>query len=248
MRNIKIEYSFDGRNYFGLQKQKDKLTIQGEIEKALKGLFKQDVNLIICGRTDRGVSALKAVANFYVNTEIEGEKICYALNQYLPEDIRIFKSEEVDFNFHSRHSSKNKTYVYSLYESKFLLPNFPFETQFKNKLNYKKMKQAIKYFKGTHDFTGFVNSACDIENKVRTILKTKLIKKEILGVNHYYFYFTGNGFLYNQVRIMVGTLILVGLNKLKPKEIKCLLKERSGRYVKHCMPAEGLTLFNIDYK
>lgn len=247
MKNIKIEIMFDGRNYYGMQRQQNKPTIQGEIESALKKLFNKDINLIYAGRTDRGVSAHKMVANFFVDTKIESSKIAFALNQFLPANIKIIKSEEVEECFNSRISAKNKTYCYGLYISKIELPIFKFETCFKNKLDFKKMKNAIKNFKGTKDFTSFVTSSKDIENKVRTIFKVKLEREVINNIEHFKFYFTGNGFLYNQVRIMVGTLVMVGLNKIMPSEIKSIFKAKDRSKAGSVMPPEGLSLIDIKY-
>lgn len=246
MKNIKLEFTYNGQNYYGIQKQKNKKTIQGEIENALKELFKQDLSLIIAGRTDRGVSAKKMVANFLVETKIEPKRISYALNALLPDDIRIISSEEVDINFHARHSVKQKTYKYCLYESKIKLPLFPFETQFKNELNFKLMKKAIKFFVGTKDFTSFASKS-EIVDKVRTIYKTKITKTKIDGINHYSFYFTGNGFLYNQIRIMVGTLVLVGLKKIKPNDIKLIIDCKNRAKAGAVMPPEGLMLESVNY-
>lgn len=247
MKNIKIEFSYNGKNYFGFQKQKSKPSVQEEIEKALEQLFDTKIDLIYAGRTDKGVSSERMVGNFFVNTKIAPEKICYALNQFLPEDIRILKSEEVDESFNSRYDAKQKTYRYSLYESKIELPLFLFETQFKNKLDYKKMKKAIKYLVGTHDYTSFVTTSCEIENKIRTIKKARIDRKKINNIIHYYFYFTGDGFLYNQVRIMVGTLIMVGLNKLESKNVKEILDAKDRKMAGSVMSPEGLTLINVEY-
>ncbi|MBE5745922.1 MAG: tRNA pseudouridine(38-40) synthase TruA [Clostridiales bacterium] len=247
MKNIKLEIMFNGLNYFGFQKQPDKPTIQGEIENALFKLFNTKIDLIYSGRTDRGVSAKKMVANFLVDTQIEPIKISFALNQFLPEDIKILNSSEEKLDFHSRKSAKNKTYCYSLYVSKINLPMYVHETMFKTKLNYNKMKQAIKKFKGKHDFTSFVTPSCEIEDKIRTISKSKIKRKIENGITHYKFYFTGNGFLYNQVRIMVGTIILAGLNKIKPSDIKKIIKGKNRSLAGSVMPPEGLCLENVEY-
>lgn len=248
MKNIKIEIMYDGLNYFGFQKQPDKVTIQGKIENALNLLFKQDIDLIYAGRTDKGVSAKKMVANFLVDTNIEPTKICFALNQFLPQDIKILSSCEKNINFNSRKCAKNKTYCYSLYVSKIELPLYAHETMFKTNLNYAKMKKAIKYLKGTHDYTSFVTTSCEIEDKIRKISKVKLVKSIENNISHYDFYFTGNGFLYNQVRIMVGTLVLVGLNKIKPRDIKKILKLKDRSKAGSVMPPKGLSLINVNYK
>ncbi len=245
--NIKIEFSYDGRNYFGLQKQKDKKTVQGEIENALFCLFKEKTNINLAGRTDRGVSATNMVANFETNYQIKPEKISYALNVILPDDIRILKSEEVPKDFHARHSAKRKTYCYALYENQFKLPLFIFESQIKTKLDFKKMKQALKHLLGKQDFSSFVTNSKQYESCVRTIFKTKVLKRKICGVNHYYFYFTGDGFMYNQVRTMVGTVLLAGLKKIKPKEIKKIIKSKNRNFAGKVMPSEGLTLLNVEY-
>lgn len=245
--NIKIIFSYDGRQYFGIQKQKDKKTVQGEIEKALSTLFKTKTEITIAGRTDKGVSALKMCANFKTNYNIEPKKICYALNVLLPNDIRVLESEKVDNNFHARFDAKQKTYCYSVFENKFEIPIYPFETLVKSKLNFVNMKKAIKKLKGKHDFSSFVTNNKQYESCERTITKAYIQRKKIEGIIHYYFYFTGDGFMFNQVRTMVGTLILVGQNELKPKDIKKILMSKNRALAGKVMPSEGLVLLNVEY-
>ena len=247
MQNIRLNIMFDGTNYYGMQIQKNKPTIVGELKKAIKSLFNEDIELNYLGRTDKGVSAEIMVANFFVDTKIKPENISFALNQFLPKDIKIISSSLVDEKFNARKSVKSKTYCYSLYESKTELPIYPYETMIKSNLNYKNMKKAIKYFKGTKDFTSFVTPSCEIENKVRTIYKVKIIKEKINNINHYKFYFRGNGFLYNQVRIMVGTLVMVGLNKIKPKDIKKILLAKNRGLAGAVMKPQGLKLVDVKY-
>ncbi len=246
-RNIKIEFSYNGQEYYGLQKQKDKITVQGEIEKALKTLFGQDISINLAGRTDRGVSAQNMVANFFISFDIPVDKISFALNPLLPGNIRILKSCEVEKNFHARFSAKQKTYCYSLYSSQFELPLFPFETWVKFDLDFCKMKKAIKYLKGKQDFSSFVTNSKQYESLVRTIKKVKIEKKEIAGFNHYYFYFTGDGFMYNQVRNMVGTIVSVGLHKIKPIDMKKIILSKNRCNAGSCFPAKGLTLLSVEY-
>ena len=247
MANIKIEFSYNGQNYYGLQKQADKKTVQGEIEKALFKLLKTKTSIILAGRTDKGVCAQKMVANFETNYSINPQKICYALNALLPSDIRILTSQKVCENFHARHSAKSKTYCYKLYYSTFELPLFPFESQIKFDINFKNMKKAMKYLVGTKDFSSFVTNSKQYANCIRTIFRAEIKKENILGIDHYYFYFKGNGFLYNQIRNMVGTILLVGQNKIKPKDIKKILNAKDRRLAGSCMPANGLTLMSIEY-
>jgi len=247
MKNIKLEIMYDGRNYFGMQIQPNKLTIQGEIEKALKDLFKSEIKLNYAGRTDRGVSAYKMVANFFVDTKIEAEKIALALNPLLPDDIKVLSSESVGEDFNARFSAKYKTYMYKFYSSKITLPLFLSETQIKGELNFTKMKKAAKFLIGTHDFTSFANPDTQIEDKVRTIKQIKILRENIDGVWHYSVFITGNGFLYNMVRIIVGTLIQVGEGKIKPEEIKTILKLKDRTKAGKSMPPESLYLINVKY-
>lgn len=247
MTNIKIEFSYNGQNYYGLQKQNNKQTVQGEIEKALTVLFKEKTSINLAGRTDRGVSAERMVANFQTNYAINPQKICYAINVLLPSDIRILSSEKVDDNFHARFSAKSKTYCYKLYSNNFALPTYPFETQIKFDVNFKNMKKAMKYLVGTKDFSSFVTNAKQNISCKRTIFLAKIKKQKILGINHYYFYFKGSGFLYNQVRTMVGTILLCGQNKIKPKDVKKIIASKNRSMAGQCMRAEGLMLLNVDY-
>ncbi len=247
MRNIKIVFQYDGRNYFGLQKQKNKKTIQGEIENALFEVFKQKINITLAGRTDRGVSAKAMCANFFVDSDIDDKKITYPLNFVLPPDIRILSSIEKEQNFHARFDAKRKTYVYGLYVSNFSLPLYPFETQFKTKLNFGAMRKAIKFFVGEKDFSCCTTNVKENESCVRKIFSAKLKRQVIDGVEHFYFTFVGNGFLYNQVRAMVGTTILAGLGKVKPKEIKKIIESKNRALGGKVMPPEGLVLEKIEY-
>ncbi|MGN1208533.1 MAG: tRNA pseudouridine(38-40) synthase TruA [Christensenellales bacterium] len=247
MKNIKITFSYEGRNYFGLQKQTNKTTVQGEIENALFLLLKVQTNIILAGRTDKGVSAQGMVANFETNSKINPEKFCYALNVLLPNDIRILKSEQVNSSFHARHSAKKKTYCYAVYENKFELPLFPFECQVKTSLDFSSMKKAIRFLKGKKDFSSFATNSKQYDDCVRKIFKAKVERKNILGINHYYFYFTGDGFLYNQVRNMVGTIIMAGNRKIKPTDVKNIIKGKNRCLAGSCFPPKGLSLLNIEY-
>ena len=199
MRNIKQTIEYDGKCYNGWQKQPDKLNIQGEIEKAIYNITKEKVELIGSGRTDAGVHALGQVANFKTNSNIPIEKIPLAINSQLKSSIIIKSAEEVDERFHSRYNAKHKTYRYIINNSKTgtaLYRNLQY--CFPIKLDVEKMKEASKFFEGEHDFKAFKSSGTSAKNSVRTIYKA-VVKEE--GEN-IIIELTGNGFLYNMVRII----------------------------------------------
>ena len=214
MRNIKLVIEYDGKDYNGWQKQPNKLNIQGEIERAIENITKEKVDLIASGRTDAGVHALGQVANFKTNSNIDIEKIPIAINSQVKNSIRIKSAEEVEENFHSRFNCKKKTYRYVIDNSKYgtaIYRNIVYHMPIK--LNVEEMKKAIKYFEGEHDFKAFKSSGTSSKSSVRTIYSANIITEEDkIGID-----LTGNGFLYNMVRIIAGTLVDVGLRKNKSR-------------------------------
>ena len=213
MRNIKLTIEYDGKEFNGWQKQPNKLNIQGEIERAIKEITGEDVELIGSGRTDANVSAINQIANFKTNNSIEIEKIPYALNAKLKKSIRIKKAEEVPEEFHSRYACKKKTYRYTINNSeqgtaiyRYMQYHFPI------KLDEKKMKKAAKYFIGEHDFKAFKASGTSAKSSVRTIYNIDVKREGDIVIIEV----TGNGFLYNMVRIIAGTLLDVGQGKIEP--------------------------------
>ena len=177
MRNIKLTIEYDGKCYNGWQKQTNKLNIQGEIEKAIYNITKEEVDLIGSGRTDAGVHALGQVANFKTNSEISIEKLPLAINSQLKNSIVIKEAEEVDERFHSRYNAKHKTYRYIINNSKCgtaIYRNLEYSYPFK--LDVEKMKQASKYFEGEHDFKAFKASGTSSKSSVRTIYKAEVLE------------------------------------------------------------------------
>lgn len=247
MKNIKISIQYSGKNYFGMQIQPNKPTIQGEIEKALKELFKTNVKLFYAGRTDALVNAYNMVCNFFVDTDIPANKIAYALNYLLPDDIKVLNSQEVNGNFNARYSAKEKTYVYKFYTNFCELPLFLNEVCVKQKIDLNKMKKCAKFMLGKHDFSSFTSSECDKEDKIREIKKIKIKTKEIDNIMHYEVFITGNGFLYNMVRIMVGTLITFNKKEYSPKIIKEIINSKDRTKAGKTMQPEGLSLLNVKY-
>ena len=244
MRNIKLTIEYDGKCYNGWQKQPDKLNIQGEIEKAIYNITKEKVELIGSCRTDAGVHALGQVANFKTNSNIPIEKIPLAINSQLKSSIIIKSAEEVDERFHSRYNAKHKTYRYIINNSKTgtaLYRNLQY--CFPIKLDVEKMKEASKFFEGEHDFKAFKSSGTSAKNSVRTIYKA-VVKEE--GEN-IIIELTGNGFLYNMVRIISGTLLDVGLGKINPSEIPDIINSKDRQRAGKTLPAHGLYLVEVLY-
>ena len=244
MRNIKLIIEYDGKGFNGWQKQPNKLNIQGEIERAIKEVTGEEVELNASGRTDAGVHAISQVANFKTQSNIDINKIPLALNSKLKKSIIIKKAEDVDLNFHARYNAKGKKYRYIINNSlvgsaiyRDLEYNFPI------KLDVEKMKHAAKYFEGEHDFKAFRSSGTSNKNSVREIYKVE-IKEENERI---ILEFTGNGFLYNMVRIMVGTLMDVGLGKIKPESIKDIIDSKERTKAGKTAPAQGLYLVEVYY-
>ena len=244
MRNIKLTIEYDGKCYNGWQKQPNKLNIQGEIERAIYNITKEEVDLIGSGRTDAGVHALGQVANFKTNSQISIEKLPLAINSQLKNSIVIKEAEEVNERFHSRYNAKHKTYRYIINNSKFgtaIYRNLEYSYQFK--LDAEKMKQASKYFEGEHDFKAFKSSGTSSKNSVRTIYKA-IVKQEGEKI---IIELTGNGFLYNMVRIISGTLLDVGLGKIRPEEIPEIIESKDRQRAGKTLPAHGLYLVEVKY-
>ncbi len=245
MRNIKLVIEYDGKDFNGWQKQPDKLNIQGNIEQAIKEITKEEVDLTASGRTDAGVHSIGQVANFKTNSNIPIEKIAIAINSNLKKSIVIKSAEEVEERFHSRLSCKRKTYRYIINNSE--IPSSIYrnlETHIPVKLNTEEMKKAIKYFEGEHDFKGFKSSGTSGKSSIRTIFKAELIEKEN---NRIHIELTGNGFLYNMVRIISGTLVDVGIGKIRADEIQNIIESKQRDLAGKTLPPQGLYLVNVEY-
>lgn len=245
MRNIKLIIEYDGKEFNGWQKQPNKLNIQGTIEQAIKQITGEDVDLTASGRTDAGVHALGQVANFKTNSDIPIEKIAIAINTKLKRTIRIISAEEVEEKFHSRLSCKKKTYRYVINNAEFASAIYRnLETHIPQKLNIEKMQEASKYFEGEHDFKSFKASGTSSKSSIRTIYK--LIVRQ-MPENRIYIEVTGNGFLYNMVRIIAGTLVDVGIEKIKPEDIKNIIDAKDRGLAGKTLPPNGLYLLNVEY-
>lgn len=245
MRNIKLTIEYDGKDFNGWQKQPTKLNIQGEIERAIEQITGEKVDLIASGRTDAGVHSLGQIANFKTESKLPIEKFPVALNSKLKKTIRIQNAEEVEENFHSRYSCKQKTYRYIINNSKegsAIYRNLEYHMPIK--LDIKSMEKAIKYFEGEHDFKGFKASGTSSKNSVRKIYKAE-IKKD---GDRILIELTGSGFLYNMVRIIAGTIVEVGLGKIKPEDIPDIIESKDRTKAGKTLPPYALYLVKVEYK
>lgn len=252
MRNIKLTLEYDGTEFCGWQVQKVKSkkekrknrTIQGELEKALSKILNKKIKVIGSGRTDSGVHALGQVANFKTNSKLPLKNIQKALNGILPQSVAVIKIEEVPLNFHARFDAKSKTYRYSILNSQFnrpLLNNHFHRVPYP--LNFPLMKKEIKCLKGRNDFKSFQASDKKERSSVRVISKINLSKK----VNLIFLDVTANGFLYNMVRNIAGTLLEIGRGKFPPGSMKKILRAKNRKLAGPTAPAKGLTLREVKY-
>lgn len=240
-----IKFSYDGSNYAGFQTQKHQHTIQEEMEKALS-IVNNGIKTPITstGRTDKGVHALSQYGHADISVKINEKKLKRALNSNLPDDIHVISTQIVDDDFHARYNVTEKEYKYFINTGEYnpLERNYIF--QYNYILNVDKMKKAIKYFKGTHDFRAFVTDNKEKENCVRTINYVDISEDN----NKIVLTFKGDGFLRYQVRNMVGILIKVGENKLQPEEIKKIIESKDRTKSGKTAPAQGLYLTNVSYE
>lgn len=245
MKRVRLIISYDGTNYCGWQIQINGITIEEIINRELSSLLGEDIAVIGASRTDSGVHAMGNVAVFDTETRIPAEKISFALNQRLPDDIRIQKSEEVPGDFHPRYCDSTKTYEYKILNRKFPDPLNRLYTHFVYMpLNVEKMKKAAEYIVGEHDFASFCSSGSQVKTTTRTVYSLDITKdNDIIKIK-----ISGNGFLYNMVRIIVGTLLKVGLGVYPPEYVKEIIEAKDRYQAGPKAPAKGLTLVGINYE
>ena len=243
-RRVKLIISYDGTNYCGWQVQINGITVEEVINRELSRMLGEDIAVIGASRTDSGVHALGNVAVFDTFSKIPPEKMCFALNQRLPDDIRIQDSCEVPLDFHPRYCDSTKTYEYKILNRRFDNPVMRLYTHFVYMpLDYEKMQEAAKYLVGEHDFKSFCSARTHVTDTVRTIYSLDVSKEDdIIKIR-----ISGNGFLYNMVRIIVGTLIKVGLKVYPPEYVKEILEACDRNVAGPKAPAKGLTLIGIVY-
>lgn len=242
--NHKIILMYNGTNYGGWQVQKNAVTIQEEVQKAFSTILRQPIELIGASRTDAGVHALNYVANAHFETDYDETRIISGVNALLPEDIRVKSVKECPDDFHARYDAKSKTYIYridtSIYGDVF---KKPYVWRFKYPLNIEKMMQCPKYFVGKHDFSAFMSKGGQAKTFEREIYECTLEQDGdtlIMKIR-------GNGFLYNMVRIIAGTLVSVGRGFIEPQELPDIILSKERKRAGITAPPEGLMLYEIEY-
>ena len=244
MKRVKMIVAYDGTNYSGWQFQNNAITIEQKLNEALTELLGEEITVIGASRTDAGVHSLGNVCVFDTDTRIPAEKISHALNARLPEDIVVQDSCEVDMDFHPRFTNSRKTYEYRVLNRTFRMPTLRRDTYFYHyPLDVEKMKKAASFLVGEHDFKSLCSVNTQAETTVRTIYSCTVEKEgDIIKIR-----VQGNGFLYNMVRIIAGTLIEVGAGKREPEEIPVILEKRDRCAAGPTAPACGLTMIGIEY-
>ena len=263
-RRILLRVAYDGTNYHGWQLQPNAATIEGELNRALCALTGEEIVVTGASRTDAGVHALGNVAVFDTTSRIPAEKFSYALNQRLPEDIVIQSSKQVADDFHPRHCDCRKTYEYDILNRTFPLPAYRNTAYFLyGTLNIEAMRRACQAFLGEHDFASFCAAGAQVQATVRTIYSLEVecrplteagtpvppasgeavnAADELLTIR-----VKGNGFLYNMVRIIAGTLVEVGRGHIKPEEVAGIIAAKDRAKAGPTAPARGLRLVEIEY-
>ncbi len=244
MVRVKLVVAYDGTNYCGWQIQDNGITIEEVLNRELSDLLKEDIKVVGASRTDSGVHALGNVAVFDTQTRIPPEKISFALNQRLPDDIRIQESCQVADDFHPRFCDTIKTYEYKIWNARFPNPVVRLYSKFVYyNIDMEKMQKAADYLVGEHDFKSFCSTRTQVENTVRTVTDIAFRREGDMIIMK----ICGTGFLYNMVRIIMGTLLKCGMGMYEPEYVKEILeacdRQKAGPKAEAC----GLTLVGIEY-
>ena len=242
---VLLTVAYDGTNYHGWQKQENAVTVQGELENALSKLLKENITVRGSSRTDTGVHAKAQRALFEMDLKIPLPALPRALNTFLPDDIVVNNAVEVSENFHPQYSVTDKTYTYKILNDEYPDPMLKNYTAFERRnLDVSKMDRAAAYLIGEYDFSSFCAAGSTALSKVRRIFFASVTKKEnIITIT-----LKGNGFLYNMVRIIAGTLVDVGLGKKLPEDIPKIINKKDRSLAGKTMEPNGLTLAEVNYE
>lgn len=241
---IKATIEYNGSAFCGWQAQEGLQTIEGELELALQKITGQKTLVFGSGRTDAGVSAKNQVAHFDFEKDMPPERIAYAMNMYLPKEIRVKKTEQASSDFHARYDVKSKTYRYKMYASSIESPlRDATHLQVWPNLDFDAMIECTKYFVGTHDFKAFCQENPQLTTTIRTITECNMTKID----DEITITISGSGFLHNMVRIICGTILKVGQRKLDKDSIPEIIASKDRARAGQTLPAKALTLCNVDY-
>ena len=245
IRNIKLTLMYDGTAYHGFQRQKNGITVQQCLEEAIYKITGETTAVTGCGRTDAGVHAIRYTANFKTTCRIPAEKMHFALNAHLNDDIRVLKAEDAADDFHARYSAVNKTYTYKILNRSVgdvFLSRYSWF--YPGKLDVELMKKAAAFFVGKQDFAAFMAAGSPVNSTVREIMKLDVKKNDgIIEID-----ITADGFLYNMVRIIVGTLVYVGCGKISCESVPDIIASCDRVNAGITAPPEGLSLKEVIYR
>jgi tRNA pseudouridine38-40 synthase len=251
MRNIAMIVGYDGTAYHGFQSQPDGNTVQDRLEEAVRSLTGERVKVHGSGRTDAGVHARGQVINIHTASRIPIERWCLAMNSRLPDDIVVSNAREVPEDFHARRSALRKTYRYLIHNSMFPDPlTRRYTLHVYRPLDVERMAEGLSYLIGEHDFTSYCSPRTEVEDRVRTLYAGSVRREDAPGEPdaRIVVELTGNGFLYNMVRIIVGTLLLVGTAEMEPIRMRRILEAKDRNAAGPTAPAHGLILWSVEYE
>lgn len=244
MRNLLLTISYDGSNYHGWQIQNNAITVQEVFQKAVEKVFCKKLDIKGCSRTDSGVHANMYCLSLKTDMNISNESVIRALNTYLPKDIAVNSCEEMDDEFHARYNVKTKEYIYKLYNGKIRNPFLEkYAFQYRYPIDAEYLNKEAKAFVGTFDYSGFCSAHSGVEDTVRTVKDFQVWREDDMV----YFKVEADGFLYNMVRIMVGTLLFVSEAKIKEGELKDVILSKNRKRAGKTAPAQGLYLNKVNY-
>lgn len=244
MRNLLLTVSYDGSSYHGWQIQKNALTVQEVFQNAVSKVFCETPEIKGCSRTDSGVHANMYCVSFKTEKNINNENVIRALNTYLPKDIAVLQCIEMPLDFHARYNVKSKEYIYKLYNGKIRNPFLEkYAFQYRYPIDAEYLNEEAKAFIGTYDFSGFCSAHSGVNDTVRTVKDFKVWRENDMV----YFKVEADGFLYNMVRIMVGTLLFISEGKIKKGALKNIILSKNRKSAGKTAPPQGLYLNKVNY-
>lgn len=244
MRNLLVTLSYDGSYYHGWQIQKNAVTVQEVFQKSLQKVLCENTDIKGCSRTDSGVHANMYCVSFKTDKNIPCENMVRALNTYLPKNIAVTSCKEVNDDFHARYSVKSKRYVYKIYNGKIRNPFLEkYAFHYRYPIDEKYLNDEAQAFVGTHDFVGFCSANSDVEDTVRTVYSFSVERRG----EDVFFTVEADGFLYNMVRIMIGTLLFINEGKIKQGELSSVIDSKKRSAAGKTAPAQGLYLDFVNY-
>lgn len=244
MRNLLLTIQYDGSNYHGWQVQQNALSVQEVFQNAVERVFSERLDIIGCSRTDTGVHANMYCLTLKTDMNISDDGVIFALNTMLPPDISVTGCREVCDDFHPRYSCRSKEYVYKIYNGKIRNPFYhKYALHYRYNIDADYLNRECKAFIGTYDYRAFCSSKSDVEDYVRTVTGFDVWRENDMV----YFRVEADGFLYNMVRIMVGTLLFVSEGKIKEGELINIINSKNRRAAGKTAPPQGLYLNKINY-